>query len=55
MDMTIYQIKNTYETLMAKQNFETVNELKLHQFDTSKMRVSDWRNKKIVINSEVDL
>lgn len=55
MDMTIYQIKNTYETLMAKQNFETVNELKLHQFDTSKMRVSDWRNKKIVISSEIDL
>lgn len=55
MDMTIYQIKNTYETLMAKQNFEHYTNLKMNQFDTSNMNVPDWRAKKIVINSEVTI
>lgn len=52
-NMTIYQIKNTYETLVAKHNYEYYNSLKLNQFDVSKMKCEDWRTKKIVKDSEL--
>lgn len=52
-EMTIYQIKNTYETLVAKHNFEYYNMLKFNQFDISKMKCEDWRTKKIVKDSEL--
>lgn len=52
-EMTIFQIKNTYETLVAKHNFEYYNMLKVNQFDVSKMKCEDWRTKKIVKDSEL--
>lgn len=53
LDMTIYQIKNTYETLCKKWSHENFIDMKLSQFDTSKMKCSDWRTEKIVKNSAV--
>lgn len=55
LNMTIYQIKNTQETLVAKNNFEHYMNCKLNQFDVSKMHCVDWRSKKIVKNSEITI
>lgn len=50
MNMTIYQIKNTYETLSAKEDYYTYTQYKLHQFDI-KNSIQDWRSKKIIQKS----
>lgn len=52
-NMTIYQIKNTYETLTAKYNFETMMQMKLSQFDIKESKIKDWRSKKIIKRSSV--
>lgn len=52
-NMTVFQIKNTYETLTAKYNFELMMKMKLSQFDIKESKISDWRSKKIIKRSSV--
>ena len=54
LNMTIYQIKNTYETLSIKESYETMIQYKLSQKFDVKEDVKSWYTKKIVKSSSIN-
>lgn len=55
VNMTIYQIKNTFETLSFKHNTEnTFSQMMSSNFDPSKIKIKDWKSEKIVKSSDIN-
>lgn len=53
LNFTVYQIKNTFETISSKDSYETMMQYKLSQKFDVKEDVKSWYFKKIVKNSNI--
>lgn len=54
LNMTVYQMRNTLETLGYKHNYETMLQYKLSQKFDVKEDIKSWSSKKIVKNSAMN-
>ena len=53
LNFTVYQIKNTFETISSKDSYETMMQYKLSQKFDIKEDVKSWYFKKIVKSSNI--